>query len=312
MGQLDEHPAPGRRGRSGRLPILAWAGGLVAAGALAFLILGTGLVPTAPTRSTAPDRSAAPTASTAPGGGDTPAASAADLLATLPVKGRAPATGYDRTGEFGPAWSDVDHNGCDTRNDILVRDLVDAVRRGPCTVLTGTLHDPYTGRTIAFVRGDKTSALVQIDHVVALQNAWVTGAQQLSDERRLQLANDPRNLMAAEGEANQQKGSGDAATWLPRNTSFRCEYVARQITVKAGYGLWVTQAEHDAMARVLARCPSQPVASAQPSPPAAPSSPLTAYASCAAARAAGHAPLHAGDPGYSRSLDGDGDGVACE
>jgi hypothetical protein len=116
------------------------------------------------------------------------------------------------------------------------------------------LADPYTGERIDFVRGNTTSAKVQIDHVVALLDAWETGAQQLSATQRIAFANDPRNLLAVGGEINQAKGSGDAATWLPPNKTFRCGYVSRQIVVKAAYGLWVTQAEHDAMTRVLAAC----------------------------------------------------------
>ncbi|MGO4299441.1 HNH endonuclease family protein [Leifsonia sp. RAF41] len=186
---------------------------------------------------------------------------ALEVLATIPVKGRAPATGYQRTADFGAAWLDVDRNGCDTRNDILARDLTGTVRKGRCTVLTGTLHNPYTGTTIAFVRGATTSALVQIDHIVPLQNAWVTGAQQLTQAQRISLANDPLNLLAVDGRSNQQKSAGDAATWLPADKSFRCEYVARQISVKGTYGLWVTSAEKAAMVRVLGGCPAQPAES---------------------------------------------------
>jgi hypothetical protein len=182
-----------------------------------------------------------------------PAASA--LLQQLPVKGKAPKTGYDRVGDFGTAWRDVDHNGCDTRNDVLARDLQAVTKSGPCKVLSGTLVDPYTATTIHFVRGNATSTAVQIDHVVALENAWQTGAQQLTPERRLALANDPMNLLAVDGPTNSAKGAGDAATWLPPNKAFRCAYVARQVSVKAAYGLWVTPAERDAIARILASCP---------------------------------------------------------
>ncbi len=189
-------------------------------------------------------------------------AEARTVLDTLPVKGRAPKTGYARN-QFGDNWTDdVDveggHNGCDTRNDILGRDLTDpAFQPGTrdCVVLSGTLADPYTGKTIDFVRGKNTSNAVQIDHVVALSDAWQKGAQQLTPRERANLANDPRNLLAVDGPANQQKGSGDAATWLPSNKSFRCTYVAKQIAVKAAYRLWVTQAEKDAMIRVLDGCP---------------------------------------------------------
>jgi hypothetical protein len=177
-------------------------------------------------------------------------------LATLPIKGRAPKTGYSRD-QFGPSWSDTDRNGCDQRNDILARDLTgETLEPNKCVVLTGTLADKYTGKTINFVRGNKTSTLVQIDHMVALSDAWQKGAQKLTAEERKQLANDPLNLMAADGPANGQKSDSDTSGWLPSNKSFRCEYVSRQIAVKAKYKLWVTQAEHDAMAGVLTSCPA--------------------------------------------------------
>jgi len=211
-----------------------------------------------PAATTAAPTASAPTATAPiPSSSLAPGAPATDVLATLPVKGRAPATGYQREEDFGAAWTDVDRNGCDTRNDILFRDLTGTVRQGRCRVLSGSLDDAYTGTTIAFVRGEKTSALVQIDHIVPLQNAWVTGAQQLSRDQRIRLANDPLNLIAVDGASNQRKSAGDAATWLPANKAFRCEYVARQISVKAAYGLWVTRAEHDAMARILTGCPGQ-------------------------------------------------------
>lgn len=186
------------------------------------------------------------------------------ILATLPVKGRAPKTGYDRA-LFGQAWADTDHNGCDTRNDILQRDLEgETFKDGTkeCVILTGTLHDPYTGRDIAFKRGQTTSSEIQIDNVVALSDAWQKGAQQIGDEQRRRLANDPLNLLAVDGPTNQQKSDGDAATWLPANKPFRCQYVARQVAVKHDYRLWVTQAEHDAIAGILASCKGQKIPAA--------------------------------------------------
>jgi hypothetical protein len=198
-----------------------------------------------------------PEPSALPGAAASPDVTALEMLATIAVKGKAPRTGYDRTEKFGSAWIDVDGNGCDTRNDILTRDLTQVVFGDNCRVLSGTIDDPYTGEIISFVRGNTTSTLVQIDHVVALSNAWQTGAQQLSEESRIAFANDPLNLLAVDGSANSQKGDGDTATWLPQNTTFRCEYVARQVSVKASYNLWVTTAEHDAMVRVLSRCPQQ-------------------------------------------------------
>ena len=180
---------------------------------------------------------------------------ARDALAALPTKGRAPKTGYKRS-QFGDGWAKA--GGCDTRNVILRRDLTNAVLGDDnCKVQAGALSDPYTGQRIAFKRGANSSGAVQIDHVVALSNAWQTGAQQLSSEQRISLANDPLELRAVDGPANQQKGDGDAATWLPSNKPFRCQYIARQIAVKKKYSLWVTPPERTAMERILASCPEQ-------------------------------------------------------
>lgn len=184
---------------------------------------------------------------------------AAAVLETLPVKGRAPKTGYSRE-EFGQTWADVNRNGCDTRNDILKRDLISITyktKTRDCVVLTGVLEDKYSGETINFVRGNISSMDVQIDHVVALSNAWQTGAFKLTRIERTALANDPLNLFAVKGRLNSQKSDGDAATWLPPLKSFRCAYVAQQIAVKAKYSLWVTAPEKNAMVGILAKCPSQ-------------------------------------------------------
>lgn len=181
---------------------------------------------------------------------------ASDALATLAIKGRAPKTDYRRT-QFGEGWAMV--QGCDMRNIILHRDLTATAVNEACKVLSGTLQDPYTGKSIQFIRGADTSDDIQIDHVVALSDAWQKGAQQLSQDEREALANDPLELLAVDGPANQAKSDGDAATWLPANKVFRCQYVARQIAVKSKYHLWVTQAEHDAMLQVLSLCPGQPL-----------------------------------------------------
>jgi hypothetical protein len=261
------------------------------------------------------------------------------ILATIPIKGRAPKTGYTRA-QFGPAWTDnnndpLGHNGCDTRNDVLRRDLTNVVLKpnsNSCAVLTGDLRDPYTATTIHFTRGASTSTAVQIDHVVSLSNAWQTGASRWTTQTRTDLANDPLNLLAVDGPTNEAKGDGDAATWLPPNKAYRCSYVARQIAVKVRYQLWTTQAEHDAMARVLSNCPTlaaptelgtatihlapqhaAPPTTQRPTPQPIPTSADNVYyPNCDAARAAGAAPIYRGQPGYSARLDRDGDGVACE
>lgn len=186
-----------------------------------------------------------------------PAGSALAALAKIPIKGRAASTGYSRD-EFGTAWKDTDHNGCDQRNDVLRRDLTAETFRPKthgCVVITGTLVDPYTGKTIAFRK--QNASAVQIDHLVALQNAWVTGAFQWTEEKRTALATDPLNLLAVDGPTNSAKGAGDAATWLPPRKAFRCSYVARQVAVKVKYGAWMTAAEHKAIEGILAGCPKQ-------------------------------------------------------
>lgn len=180
---------------------------------------------------------------------------ATETLALIEIKGRAPKTGYQRS-HFGDGWGGS--NGCDTRNIILERDLTQTQQLpGTCLVGSGILNDPYTGQKIAFVRGPSTSQLVQIDHVVALSDAWQKGAQLLTRQLREELANDPLNLLAVDGRANQNKADGDAATWLPANKGYRCNYVARQISVKYKYSLWITLAERDAMVNILESCPDQ-------------------------------------------------------
>ena len=174
------------------------------------------------------------------------------------------------------------HNGCDTRNDILRRDLQAVVIKpgsNGCTVLSGVLHDPYTNTTIHFNRDNGDA--VQIDHMVSLSDAWQTGAQNLTRAARTNLANDPLELLAVSGSANEQKGDADAASWLPPNKAFRCPFVARQVAVKVRYHLWVTPAEHDAIARVLATCPSQALPTTAGTAPPAPTTRTTASGSVA-------------------------------
>ena len=178
-------------------------------------------------------------------------------IETLAVKGRAAKTGYDRS-SFSH-WRDPDRNGCDARNDTLRRDLTNLVIKSDsngCKVLGGVLADPYSGKNIDFVFG---ASLIDIDHVVALSNAWQTGAFQFTSEIRLQFANDPLNLLAVSASLNRQKGDGDAATWLPPTKSYRCQYVARQIAVKKKYGLWLTKPEKVAMSTLLAKCPKEEI-----------------------------------------------------
>ena len=176
-------------------------------------------------------------------------------LNKLEVKGRAPKTGYTRS-QF-PHWSDPDRNGCDARNDTLKRDLTDITYKSgtrDCKVIAGQLLDPFSGKVITF---STTKVVIDIDHVVALSNAWQTGAAYFDKNTRLLIANDPINLLAVDAKLNRQKGDGDAATWLPPNKSFRCEYVARQVAVKSKYKLWVTEPEKVSITKILSNCVDQ-------------------------------------------------------
>jgi hypothetical protein len=297
----------------------------------------------------APSESASPSAAAQPST-PTPVAEAGAALAGWPysetlardavdeliVRGRAPKTGYDRD-LFGAGWVDVDRNGCDTRNDVLGAQLERVATAGGCRVTAGVLADPYTGTDIAFVPGSRTT--VHIDHVVALSDAWQKGAQGWKWEMRVAFANDPLNLLAVDASTNMSKGDGDTATWLPPNKAFRCEYVSRQVAVKAKYDVSVTEAEKAAMVRVLEACPGQllpepgdqattasntggkePGAAPQPTKkpvanPDAVDEKLTDpdLGTCKAAKAAGYGPYYRGvDPEYAYYRDGDSDGTVCE
>ncbi len=235
-----------------------WAGAGVAGLALALVLVVVGGATA--TQTTPDEPPPTPTSPTTPATAPTnPAdpASALTAVAGLTVKGRAPKTGYSRE-QFGQAWFDADRNGCDTRNDILRRDLVDRQMKNWCKVLAGTSSpDPYTGRTIRFVIGGPSE--IDVDHVVALADAWQKGAATWQPGIRLAFANDPLALLAVDSGTNRSKGDGDAATWLPPDRPSRCAYVARQVAVKAKYRLWVTAAERDAMVRVLSTCPAMPL-----------------------------------------------------
>lgn len=289
----------------------------------------------APAETPTPD--SAPPAETAPVEAQAPAATGTALAAleTLQVNAQI-AGGYDRE-TFGPSWPDVDNNGCDTRNDILLRDLENTVVDNSCKVQSGTYADPYTATTINFNRADGGGGGIDIDHIVALSNGYKTGAANWSADKRMQFANDPLNLIASDAGANRFKKDKDASEWLPSdsgNPAFDCQYVARQIAVKQKYEAWVTEAEKGAMNSVLSTCPDEPLPTddtvvnvdagpAQEAPVEAPQAPAPApaagggtdpdYGSCAKAKAAGAGPYVKDlDPEYGFYRDGDSDGTVCE
>lgn len=253
--------------------------------------------------------------------------------AQLPVRSWLAHSGYSRS-QFGDGWTDIDSNNCDTRNDILRRDLSRRSMSGRCRVMSGRIRDPYTGELVFFVRGGASE--IDIDHVVALSNAWSTGAARWKYAKRVAIANDPLNLLAVGSSVNRQKGDSDAGEWLPPARGYRCAYVARQVAVKRKYGLWVTRPERSAMLQVLSLCPSTALPGPGRSPVIAPgvgtmsgtqSQSATGnssvggggpgldvrYATCAAAKAAGLGPYVRGrDAEYSWYVDRDRDGIACE
>ena len=289
----------------------------------------TGSTSPSETSAPAPSLTPTPTPTTTTGGASGGTAVAA--VAALPVKGRAAKTGYART-QFGPAWVDINRNGCDSRNDMLGAYLTSKVMSGSCKVLSGVLADPYTGAAVTFVYGGASE--VDIDHLVALSDAWQKGAARWPYAKRVAFANDPLNLQPTDASANRQKSDSDAASWLPPNKSYRCTYVARQAAVKKKYGVWVTSAEKAAMLAILDRCPGQALPKPGPQPtiasntggPAPASSPTRApttkpssggldpdYGTCKAAKAAGKGPYYQGkDPEYSWYTDRDHDGIVCE
>jgi hypothetical protein len=188
----------------------------------------------------------------------------ADVLAGVPTV-PARVRGHDyRRDAFGDAWTDDNsapggHNGCDTRNDILDRDLVaktyTSISRCPTAVATGVLHDPYTNVVISFTRGNQTGAAVQIEHIVPLAYAWDQGARNWTDEMRVRFANDPANLLAVQGEVNQDKGDQEPARWMPPNGAFHCQYAIQFIAVLRGYGLPVDAPSVPVLREAAETCP---------------------------------------------------------
>ncbi len=166
------------------------------------------------------------------------------------------AADYSRD-HFGPRWVDVDRNGCDTRNDILSRDLIDVVYKpgtNDCVVLTGILHDPFTGKTVTFTRISEGYQPVQIDHIIPLAVAWLSGADSWTAEQRARFANDPANLQATT--ANQSKGDSTPSKWLPAGDAAACTYSTRYLEVAVDYALEISAADRSALDDALTRCPS--------------------------------------------------------
>ncbi|MET8686654.1 HNH endonuclease family protein [Streptomyces sp. NPDC004732] len=183
---------------------------------------------------------------------------ARDQLARLTVAWGKNWQTYKRS-EFGAGWSDETdapggRNGCDTRDDVLRRDLKDLREddRNPCVVISGTLHDPYTGKELPY--SYRRASRIETDHVVALGAAWRAGAWAWTPDRRLAYANDLDVLLAADKDANYAKSSWTPDKWKPPRKEYWCEYGRRWTGIKAKYGLTVTAPEKRALHELLATC----------------------------------------------------------
>ena len=182
-------------------------------------------------------------------------------LDRLVVRARPRGTEGYRRDAFGSDWVDTDDNGCNQRDDVLLRDAVRGTTRvetqGACDhdVVAGTWHDPYTGRTLTFtdLKDLRQAEAIQIDHVVPLAEAWVSGARRWNRTRRETFANDLDELLAVDGPTNMSKGDGDPASWRPRR-GYQCTYARRWIAVKTRYRLDVDGSEKSALDQMLGLC----------------------------------------------------------
>ncbi len=191
-------------------------------------------------------------------------AEAVTALAGLAVASRTAGDTYCR-GRFGPdTWPDLDGNTCSTRQDVLVRQATTVTTRritshgGTCQeAISGTWVDAYTGATLSFsnLKDPSQAQQLQIDHVVPLYNAWVSGASVWTDDQRVIFANDLVNpeLRAVAGAVNFAKDHAGPESWQPEPAQ-RCDYARAYVTVKAAYRLTVTTRERDALAAMLDTC----------------------------------------------------------
>ncbi|MFI6869931.1 HNH endonuclease family protein [Nocardia sp. NPDC050406] len=162
---------------------------------------------------------------------------------------------------FGPAWSDDTdapggHDGCDTRNNVLARQLTDVVFKtgSNCVVVAGTLNDPYTGKRLTFAKAEAKD--IQIDHVYSLAAAWDMGASGWPLDQRARFANDlDFNLLAVDGKTNEDKGDRTPSDWLPPAAANHCFFAAKYLTVATQYSLPITTADKAALANVATNCP---------------------------------------------------------
>ncbi len=221
--------------------------------------------------------------------------------------------------------ADLDGDGCDTRSEVLQVESITAAQVDSfgCTVVQGDWISLYDGLT------SSNPGEFEIDHVVALKEAWDSGAWGWNGLALVAYANDlsdQRGLRAVSMTTNRSKGDRDPSNWLPPSPAAVCTYIDDWVSVKARWGLSMDQSEYGRIRNLLngpclgwRMAPLEPLPVSAPSipssPPAAPSDPPGSgvyYQNCTAARAAGAAPIQIGEPGYRTALDRDSDGTACE
>ncbi|WP_326593835.1 HNH endonuclease family protein [Streptomyces sp. NBC_01294] len=188
----------------------------------------------------------APTAQAAP---PTPmsASAARSYLATVTPKAEGSTSGYNR--DLFPHWSTVS-GSCNTRETVLKRDGVNVGQDSACAAVSGSWYSEYDGATWT------AASDLDIDHVVALAEAWRSGASSWTTTKRQQFANDLTRpqLIAVTDNVNQAKGDLDPGKWLPPRTAYRCAYARMWVHVKQHWGLSMDSGEKTALVNILNGC----------------------------------------------------------
>lgn len=173
---------------------------------------------------------------------------------------------HHRVELFGKPWTDDNddpvfgHNGCSTRDDLLNDELNHKTRvpHSKCKIRSGDYLEPYTGKHVHYM-ATPDSHVSQLDgeHINSLHNVYATGGSELSQRERVDIANDPMNLVMADHVENVRKGDKSISEYIPPNPNVTCGYTEHYIAVTVKYGLWWTQADHDAATQYLNSCPTE-------------------------------------------------------
>ena len=249
--------------------------------------------------------------------------SARTLVTQLRV---APEHNYGYQRNFFTLWIDSDHDGCNTREEVLIAEAASTPsRNSACTLTGGKWFSAYDGQVFT------SASSLDIDHMVPLEEAWASGAYKWTSATRTAYANDlgyPRSLIAVSAGSNRSKGSDDPWLWMPTRTSYRCQYIDDWVAIKYRWNLAVDTREKQDLVTKLRSCTGRTMVMKplratvrMGSSPAGSSSGSSSsntgtdprFSSCANAKAAGYGPYFRGrDAEYSWYRDGDSDGIVCE